>query len=102
VFPRIVEQHCLQAMQIPLRAGRYFDDRDNATGPKSVIINANLARALWPPGACVRRDPRESNHRAAGGVESAIEGIDAASARVGPMRGCHKRDLGSPSAKPSR
>jgi putative ABC transport system permease protein len=48
VFPRIVEQHYLQAMQIPLRAGRYFDDRDNAAGPKSVIINENLARALWP------------------------------------------------------
>jgi putative ABC transport system permease protein len=48
VYPRIVEQHYLQAMQIPLRAGRYFDDRDSATGPKSVIINDNLARALWP------------------------------------------------------
>jgi putative ABC transport system permease protein len=48
VYPRMVDQHYLQAMQIPLRAGRYFDDRDNATGPKSVIVNENLARALWP------------------------------------------------------
>ena len=28
VFPRIVDQHYLQAMQIPLRAGRFFDARD--------------------------------------------------------------------------
>jgi putative ABC transport system permease protein len=48
VFPRIVDQNYLQAMRIPLRAGRFFDERDNAAGEKTVIINENLARALWP------------------------------------------------------
>jgi putative ABC transport system permease protein len=48
VFPRIVDQHYLQAMQIPLRAGRFFDDRDTADGPRTVIINEHLARRLWP------------------------------------------------------
>ena len=48
VFPRMVDQHYLQAMQIPLRAGRFFDDRDTATGEKTVIINEHLARELWP------------------------------------------------------
>ena len=48
VFPRIVDQHYLQAMQIPLRSGRYFDDRDTPTSAKTVIINENLAHALWP------------------------------------------------------
>ena len=48
VFPRIVDEHYLQAMQIPLRAGRFFDDRDTAAGEKTVIINENLARRLWP------------------------------------------------------
>jgi predicted permease len=52
VFPRIVDQHYLQAMQIPLRSGRYFDDRDTATSAKTVVINENLAHALWPD-----RDP---------------------------------------------
>jgi len=47
-FPRIVDEHYLQAMQIPLRSGRYFDGRDNASGAKSVIINESLARRLWP------------------------------------------------------
>lgn len=48
VFPRIVDQHYLQAMQVPLRAGRFFDDRDTAASPKAVIINEHLARQLWP------------------------------------------------------
>jgi putative ABC transport system permease protein len=68
VFPRIVEQHYLQAMQIPLRAGRYFDDRDNATGPKSVIINENLARALWPNHDAVGRSITQDGGRVVVGV----------------------------------
>jgi predicted permease len=51
-YPRIVDHHYLQAMQIPLRAGRYFDERDAATAEKVVILNENLARRLWPD-----RDP---------------------------------------------
>jgi putative ABC transport system permease protein len=35
-------------MRIPLKAGRYFDDRDTATTEKSVILNESLAQALWP------------------------------------------------------
>lgn len=48
VYPRIVDSHYLQAMQIPLRAGRFFDDRDRAGGEKTVIINEALAHRLWP------------------------------------------------------
>ena len=51
-YPRIVDHHYLQAMQIPLRAGRYFDERDDARAEKAVILNENLARRLWPD-----RDP---------------------------------------------
>jgi hypothetical protein len=43
VFPRIVDDHYLQAMQVPLRAGRFFDSRDTATSQKTVIINEHLA-----------------------------------------------------------
>jgi len=42
----------LQAMQIPLLAGRYFDERDATSTEKVVILNDNLARRLWPD-----RDP---------------------------------------------
>jgi predicted permease len=47
-FPRMVDERYLQAMGIPLRAGRYFDARDNADGPLTVIVNEHLARRLWP------------------------------------------------------
>ena len=68
VYPRIVEQHYLQAMQIPLRGGRYFDERDKATGPKSVIINENLARALWPDRDAVGQSITQDGGRVVVGV----------------------------------
>ena len=47
-YPRIVDRGYLQAMQIPLVAGRYFDARDDVPGAGAAIINENLARQLWP------------------------------------------------------
>jgi predicted permease len=47
-FPRIVDQHYLQTMGIPLRAGRYFDARDTADAEKVIVLNESLARRLWP------------------------------------------------------
>jgi putative ABC transport system permease protein len=55
VYPRIVDHHYLQAMKIPLRAGRYFDERDDAKSEKAIIINETLARRLWPDDP--NRDP---------------------------------------------
>jgi putative ABC transport system permease protein len=37
-----------ETMQIPLRDGRYFTDRDRAGGPRVVIINETLARRFFP------------------------------------------------------
>ena len=47
-FPRIVDQRYLQTMQIPLRAGRYFEARDTADSEKVIVINETMARRLWP------------------------------------------------------
>jgi len=47
-FPRIVDRRYLAAMRIPLVAGRVFDERDDETAPKSIVINQTLARRLWP------------------------------------------------------
>jgi predicted permease len=47
-FPRIVDHRYLQTMRIPLRAGRYFDERDNSTTDKVIVINETLAKHLWP------------------------------------------------------
>jgi len=47
VFPRIVDHAYLQTMQIPLVSGRYFDARDTADAPPTMVINENLAQLLW-------------------------------------------------------
>ena len=47
-FPRMVDHRYLQAMRIPLRAGRYFDERDTSDTDKVIIINETMARHLWP------------------------------------------------------
>jgi len=47
-FPRLVDPHYLQAMQIPLIAGQNFEENFNPKTVKSVIINESLARRLWP------------------------------------------------------
>ena len=36
------------ALKIPLLAGRFFTDADNASGPDVVIINQSMAAAFWP------------------------------------------------------
>ncbi|MCY4123349.1 MAG: ABC transporter permease, partial [Acidobacteria bacterium] len=35
-------------MRVPLRAGRWFDERDGAEGPAVAVINETLARQHWP------------------------------------------------------
>lgn len=37
-----------EAMRIGLRDGRYFDERDNETAPRAVIIDERLAGKFWP------------------------------------------------------
>jgi predicted permease len=45
-YPRIVDAHYLQAMQIRLIAGRYFNPRDTAESEKVVVVNESYVRAL--------------------------------------------------------
>ena len=44
----IVSPEYFRTLQIPLIAGRSFDDRDTNNSPKVVIINEPAARKLWP------------------------------------------------------
>jgi putative ABC transport system permease protein len=37
-----------EAMQIPLRAGRYFTEQDIAAAPRVAIVGESTARRLWP------------------------------------------------------
>jgi putative ABC transport system permease protein len=37
-----------RTLEVPLRRGREFSDRDSASAPLTAIINESLARLLWP------------------------------------------------------
>jgi len=47
-FVHIVSEGYMEAMHIPLVAGRYFSAHDNGNGEAAIIINETLARTLWP------------------------------------------------------
>jgi putative ABC transport system permease protein len=44
----MVSGHYFSAMEIPLRSGRFFNQQDNTTSPKVVIVDEYMARQLWP------------------------------------------------------
>jgi predicted permease len=45
---RVITPDYFRVMHIPLRSGRFFDDRDHEGARDVVIINEKLARRLWP------------------------------------------------------
>ena len=45
---RQVSGDYLKTMNVPLRAGRYFDNRDNEQSMPVAIINETMARQYWP------------------------------------------------------
>ena len=45
---RIASEDYFRALKIPLRAGRFFDERDNAQSPRVMILNESLARVAFP------------------------------------------------------
>ncbi len=63
---RQVSTDYLKTMHIPLRQGRYFDERDNAQSIPVAVINETMARQYWPgENALGRRfkigDPDDAN-----------------------------------------
>jgi len=45
---RMVTPGLFQALHIPLKRGRYIDDRDTAEKPKVVVIGEGTAKEYWP------------------------------------------------------
>jgi predicted permease len=45
---RLVGGHYFEAMEIPLRRGRFFNEQDDTTKPVSVIVDEYMADQLWP------------------------------------------------------
>jgi predicted permease len=48
VDTRVVSGHYFQAMEIPLREGRLFDDHDVMENPRVAIVDDYMAQQLWP------------------------------------------------------
>ncbi|QNH11984.1 ABC transporter permease [Xanthomonas sp. SI] len=44
----VVASEARQPIGVRLIEGRYFDTRDNATGLKTVVVSASMAKAQWP------------------------------------------------------
>jgi|SRR5579862_1711454 len=45
---RVVGGHYFEAMEIPLRRGRLFNEQDDTTKPIAVIVDEYMADQLWP------------------------------------------------------
>jgi predicted permease len=45
---RVVGGHYFEAMEIPLRSGRFFNEHDTPSSPKVVVIDEYMAQQLWP------------------------------------------------------
>ncbi|HXJ88072.1 MAG TPA: ABC transporter permease [Candidatus Binatia bacterium] len=45
---RVVGGHYFEAMEIPLRKGRFFNEQDDTTKPVVVIVDEYMAEELWP------------------------------------------------------
>jgi predicted permease len=67
-FPRIVTDGYLQAMGIPLRAGRDFTERDTPSSEPVILVNETLARTLWPGESAIDKIMRVNGDRRVVGV----------------------------------
>lgn len=45
---RLAGGHYFEAMGIPLRRGRFFNEQDDLTKPRVVIVDESMAEQLWP------------------------------------------------------
>jgi hypothetical protein len=63
-FIRVISEGYLQAMGIPLRAGRSFSEQDTQSSEPVALINETLARTLWPGLNALGQIPGSPFHRA--------------------------------------
>ena len=113
---RVATPSYFATMGIPLRAGRYFDEHDDANPAAVLLINETMARKFWPGESAVGKrlklsstperapwitvvgvvgDVRHFGHgyRAAGGGIPAVRGQSAGRADSGDPHehGCRRR-----------
>jgi putative ABC transport system permease protein len=49
---------CFHALNIPLKDGRFVDERDTAASPRVAVVSETMARRYWPGGSAVGRRVR--------------------------------------------
>jgi len=72
-----------RVMGVALHAGRFFDERDSATAPPSVIINQNMADRFWPKGDALGHRIAYGSQVPPNGAWMTIVGIVADTRRTG-------------------
>ena len=92
-FVRIVSDGYLNAMGIPLRAGRDFTERDTPSTEPVILINETLARTLWPGQNPIGQIVDQDNGRRVVGVVGdvrhlALEQVSGCEMYL-PMRQCN-------------
>jgi predicted permease len=83
---RVIGGDYFQALQIPLRAGRFFDARDRAGAPHVVIVNETLAARMWGGGDALGRRLRMRN----------MDGLEQFATVVGVVADIRHRALTQP------
>jgi predicted permease len=58
VMQETISENYFRALRLPLREGRFFDQRDAATAPAVGIVSESLARRLWPGAEALGRHLR--------------------------------------------
>jgi putative ABC transport system permease protein len=81
-----IDDGYLEALQIPLAAGRAFTSRDRTGSAPVALVSESLARRLWPSGAVLSRSltVEEGDGDAPGRVERAVVGV-VRDVRQGPQ-----------------
>jgi putative ABC transport system permease protein len=86
----VVSPDYFHVMRIPLVAGRWFTDADEAGGPPVVVVSAATAKRFWPNGDVVGRQVRfvkETTWRTVVGVVADVRAYDLQSSEPSFMKG---------------
>ena len=79
ILTNVISPGHFKTLQIPIVAGRDFDERDRKGAPRVVIVNERMAQMLWPGESAVVR----TSHRA--NSPDSIEVAASSNGKYGPL-----------------
>jgi len=81
----VVGPRYFETMQVPLRAGRPFDEHDTAGGLPVVIVNEELARTQWPGQTAIGRRIKMGGPSVTNWPWLTVVGVSASAMTMGPQ-----------------